>query len=120
MESAKGWLVGILRHCYAQIRRRHRYAKEISLEEMANEPEDEDRLDSDALALHQSLAKLEERYRLPIVMFYFYDVSYREIARALDLPVGTVMSRLSRARKLLNQSLDTKHRPILLKGAKKP
>ena len=119
MELAKGWLVGILRHCYSQMRRRHRYASEISLEEMANEPQDEDRLDSDALALHQSLARLEDRYRLPVVLFYFHDVPYREIAQALDLPLGTVMSRLSRARKLLHQSLDARRRPTLLKKANK-
>jgi RNA polymerase sigma-70 factor (ECF subfamily) len=117
MESAKGWLVGILRHCYAQMRRKHRFSSVISLEEMANEPEDEVRLDSDALALHQTLAKLDDRYRLPIVMFYFHDISYREIAQALDLPLGTLMSRLSRARKLLHQSLDARRRPILLKKA---
>ena len=120
LESAKGWLVGILRHCHAQMRRKHRFSSVISLEEMPHEPEDEDRLDSHSLALNQSLARLDDRYRLPVVLFYFHDLSYREIADALDLPLGTVMSRLSRARKLLHQSLDSHRRPILLKKANKP
>ena len=111
----KGWLIGIMRHCHAQTRRKNRYGKDISLEEMPCEPEDRYALDADTLALHQSLAKLEEHYRLPVIMFYFQDLSYSEIAMALELPLGTVMSRLSRARKLLHESLDAKRRPILLK-----
>jgi RNA polymerase sigma-70 factor, ECF subfamily len=39
-------------------------------------------------------------------MFYFQELSYREVAEALDLPLGTVMSRLSRARKALFEFLD--------------
>jgi RNA polymerase sigma-70 factor, ECF subfamily len=111
----KGWLIGIMRHCHSQTRRRNHYGNDISLEEMPFEPEERNALDADALALHQSLAKLEDHYRLPVVMFYFQDLSYSEIAMALDLPLGTVMSRLSRARKLLHESLDAKRRPILLK-----
>jgi RNA polymerase sigma-70 factor (ECF subfamily) len=111
----KGWLVGIMRHCYSQTRRKNRYGKDISLEEIPYEPEERSAPDADVLALHQSLAKLEEHYRLPVVMFYFQDLSYSEIAMALDLPLGTIMSRLSRARKLLYESLDAKPQPILLK-----
>jgi RNA polymerase sigma-70 factor (ECF subfamily) len=48
-------------------------------------------------------------------MFYFQDLSYSEIAMALELPLGPVTSRLSRARKLLHESLDAKRWPILLK-----
>lgn len=112
---AKGWLVGILRNCHSQMRRKHRYASEVSLEEMPETPEHRAPLDSDVLALHQALAKLEERYRGPVVLFYFHELSYREIAQALELPLGTVMSRLSRARRLLHEGLDAKRRPTLLK-----
>jgi RNA polymerase sigma-70 factor, ECF subfamily len=111
----KGWLIGIMRHCHSQTRRKSRYGNDISLEEMPYEPEERNAPYADTLALHQSLAKLEEHYRLPVVMFYFQDLSYSEIAVALDLPLGTVMSRLSRARKLLHERLDAIRRPILLK-----
>jgi RNA polymerase sigma-70 factor, ECF subfamily len=115
LDTAKGWLVGILRHCYAQMRRKDASEAEIPIEEIAHSLEYPERHDAEMLALHQSLAKLEERYRLPVVMFYFQDLSYRDIAQALELPIGTVMSRLSRARKLLFEHLDTKRKPILVK-----
>ncbi|MGC1781038.1 MAG: sigma-70 family RNA polymerase sigma factor [Acidobacteriaceae bacterium] len=73
---------------------------------------------SQALALHQSLDRLDERHRLPIVLFYFQNLSYREIAEALELPIGTVMSRLSRAREMLHQSLNTQPKLAIVKKVK--
>jgi RNA polymerase sigma-70 factor (ECF subfamily) len=67
-------------------------------------------------ALHQALERLDERHRLPLVLFYFQELSYREIADALELPLGTVMSRLSRARQLLHERLT---RPVELTIVKK-
>ena len=118
--AVKGWLVGILRHCYSQLRRKnHSPGAELSLDEVPDELHNNQGQPSpDVLALRQSLAKLDERHRLPVVMFYFQELSYQEIAEALDLPMGTVMSRLSRARKLLHQSLETRPKLILVKKAK--
>ena len=44
IEVVKGWLVGILRHCYGQMRRTNHSRAEIPLDEMANEPEDQNLL----------------------------------------------------------------------------
>jgi RNA polymerase sigma-70 factor (ECF subfamily) len=118
IEAVKAWLVGILRHCYSQTRRKDRARDEVPLDEMADETGDRDLLAPDILALHQSLARLDEIHRLPVVMFYFQDLSYREISEALDLPIGTVMSRLSRARKILHLSLTTSHKLILVTKVK--
>ena len=111
IEAAKGWLVSILRHCYAQMYRKARSRSEISLDEVKDkfgetiEFRSESADQHESLALHQALERLDERHRLPLVLFYFQELSYREIADALELPLGTVMSRLSRARQLLHEIL---------------
>ena len=55
----------------------------------------------------QALTQLEETYRLPIYLFYFQELSTREIARVLSIRPGAVRMRLSRGREQLR---------ILLKG----
>jgi RNA polymerase sigma-70 factor, ECF subfamily len=116
IEMVKGWLVGILRHCYGQMRRRANSKGEISIDEIG-EPEDRRTLSPTAIALHQSLSKLDERHRLPLVLFYFQDLSYREISEALKLPIGTVMSRLARARQQLHTLMKAPNKLALLKKA---
>jgi RNA polymerase sigma-70 factor (ECF subfamily) len=52
-----------------------------------------------------ALAGLPEKYRLAVLLCDVNDLTYKEIAKALDCPLGTVMSRLSRGRKKLARSL---------------
>ncbi len=55
--------------------------------------------------VRRALLALPEAYRVPLVMLYVEDLSYRELADALACPVGTIMSRLHRARKILEREL---------------
>lgn len=111
IEAVKGWLVGILRHCYAQMYRKGRSRMEIPLEEVMEKFDEPAAIRAegvdphDFLALRQALERMDEKHRLPLVLFYFQELSYREIAEAMVLPLGTVMSRLSRARRMLHESL---------------
>ncbi len=55
--------------------------------------------------VRRALLALPDVYRVPLVLLYVEDLSYRELADLLGCPVGTVMSRLHRARKILERTL---------------
>ncbi len=59
----------------------------------------------DAATLMQALSQIDDLYRAPLVLFYLENHSYREIAEVLDLPAGTVMSRLSRGKEMLRAAM---------------
>ena len=61
--------------------------------------------DLDSVTVMQALQRVEEHYRVPLAMFYLEDFSYKEIAEALEVPVGTVMSRLARGKAQLRAFL---------------
>lgn len=59
----------------------------------------------DAGALLDALSAVDEVYRVPLTLFYLEELSYKEIAEMLDVPIGTVMSRLSRGKMQLRAAL---------------
>jgi len=67
----------------------------------------------DASLAREALMKLEESFRAPLVLFYLQDHSYREIAEILELPLGTVMSRISRGRAMLRDLLTDRFTPTV-------
>ncbi|MGI8966569.1 MAG: RNA polymerase sigma factor [Limisphaerales bacterium] len=62
----------------------------------------------DGATVWEALMQLEENYRAPLVLLYLEEHSYREIADTLEIPIGTVMSRISRGKALLRESLTSK------------
>lgn len=52
------------------------------------------------------MQKMKEEYRLVVVMFYYDDLSIRDISDILDIPIGTVKSRLSRGKEELREALE--------------
>lgn len=68
----------------------------------------------DAQGIMEAFDKVPETFREPLILFYVDDLSYREIAATLDVPIGTVMSRLSRGKRELKRimhQLDSPNKP---------
>ncbi len=59
----------------------------------------------DKANVHQVLDTLSEKFKTVVVLYYLEDMTYQEIANFLDVPIGTVMSRLSRGKKQLKKGL---------------
>lgn len=60
----------------------------------------------DARQALTALHELDELHRAPLVLFYLEELSYREIADTLAIPIGTVMSRLRRGKDRLREHLE--------------
>ncbi len=59
----------------------------------------------DPRRLQAALDEMPETFRTPIILFYFEDFSYRDIADQMEVPIGTVMSRLARGKAFLKNRL---------------
>jgi len=104
---AKPWLFSILRNGYLHRARSRKQEASVSLDDVGDFAEvSADPLpEIDPEQLQQALHELPEVFRTPIILYYFEDFSYRDIAEQMDLPLGTVMSRLARAKSFLRGRL---------------
>ena len=106
VERARGWLLAITRNQFLKMYRRRRPVDSSSLEMDVNQvPEKIKKEDVDKEQLQAALNEMPEPFRTVLLMFYFEDLSYQEIAESLQLAIGTVMSRLSRAKGQLRYKL---------------
>jgi RNA polymerase sigma-70 factor (ECF subfamily) len=103
----KGWLFRILRNTFLKGLRKQRPVAasqlDLNLDVVVLEGNETVACDEEAIGL--ALAKLPDEYRVVVLMYYFEELSYGEIAKELQIPLGTVMSRLSRARNSLRRVL---------------
>lgn len=112
--AMKPWLFSILRNiCFAEFARRAHAATPTDVEandlqntaplwhETQASPETELLQHRDATAIQRLVNALPEPFRETIVLREIQNLSYRDIAAIVDVPVGTVMSRLARARAML-------------------
>lgn len=110
------WLIAIARRvCLDLLRRRKVMARaEEALPVTgppAPDPEGEASLREQLSRLERALDDLDEGPRLAIVLFHLEEMSYRDIAAALEVPMGTVMTWLHRGRAQLKRALENKPVP---------
>lgn len=104
--KVKTWLFTTLHREFLALRRKTRdVADEEELENLPAEPAVTGAPSIDAQAAVEALQQLEETFRAPVAMFYLEEMSYAEIAECLEVPIGTIMSRLSRGRERLRKIL---------------
>jgi len=116
--NARAWLLAIVRNTYYTWREKNRHEfqnVQFDEDDLAGDDFDIETLASDGSTgpdrsleeadsrrlVHQALDRLPTEYREVIVLRELEDLSYKEIAAIANIPIGTVMSRLARARKLL-------------------
>lgn len=107
---AKAWLFSILRNAFLHHRRSDQHQRCLSLDGVGDVPgpPPEPLPEVDPEQLQTALNELPELFRTPVILFYFEEFSYRDIAEQMDLPIGTVMSRLARAKAHLRTRLQPK------------
>ena len=123
-DDAKAWLLRIVRNSCFDWLKENRPAERQFLDEdgealneiaapHADEPHAIASRNAERRQINDAIAALPAAYRDVLVLREIEDLSYSEIARIADIPVGTVMSRLARARGLLRQMLSPAVAPAL-------
>ena len=111
-----GWLRRILYHLYIdEIRRNRRRGREQDIDEMADHLElSAPVLDNSAMReFTQAVNRLSAEHRQILLLVSVEELSYREISDELEIPLGTVMSRLARARERLRELIQSKTAEII-------
>lgn len=117
--NIKAWLFTLLRNTYINTYRKASRQQQVDFDQIApmyaatsSEPELKDHRSAEEMLgylvqddVKRALDALPEEYRLVVLLADLEDFAYKEIAAIIGCPVGTVMSRLFRGRRLLRKSL---------------
>lgn len=108
--KAKSWLFTTLhREFLAHRRRASRFTDDSEAAQFAidNTHSDDEQADRqmDGQRVLELLGELDETFRAPLTLFYLQQHSYKDIAEILEIPIGTVMSRISRGKEILRRKM---------------
>ena len=112
-DGTRAWFLTIVRHAFydwcernrpAEIARDDGTAIDLAIDHAAIDPEQAALRSAESQLLADAVAELPLAYREVLILREMEELSYKEIARIADIPIGTVMSRLARARGLLQRS----------------
>ena len=108
IEALDGWLFRILSNCFIDFCRRQR--DEVDLNDIIlvaqDTPETVHRQNEMLAAVRSAITKLPFKHRQVLTLIDIENFSYAEVAEIIDVPLGTIMSRLNRARQSLKQILN--------------
>ena len=111
-DKAKNWLFSILRNLFLKDLEKSKKRIDIEFDSVSNMISGKVDIEAEHLKteaahnLRLALNKLDSRLKAPIEMFYFEKLSYKEIAKSLNLPMGTVMSRIARGKVYIRRELN--------------
>ena len=113
--KVKTWLFTTLHRTFLESRRRqtrfpHQELNDVVIESLSISPTLVSQLDSAHVL--QALSRVDDLYQAPVALFYREDCSYKEIAENLNLPLGTVKSRMARGIAQLQKMLASDLRPL--------
>jgi len=105
--AAEGWLFRILANCLTDYRRAKREFLSGDNLELVDKVTPEKRLKEEELVqkVRQAVQRLPINHRQVVTLIDLEEFSYASVAQILDIPVGTVMSRLCRGRRALRETL---------------
>ena len=118
--NARAWLLTTVRNtAYSWLKRRRHDLNMVSFDEALHTTEHDEVLsesehEARAQILREALSKLPTEYREVLMLYEIERWSYKQLASALNVPIGTVMSRLSRARQRLRREIDEARQEELL------
>ena len=106
--KVKTWLFSTLHREFLRTKRRQKRFPHVDMEKVGHDmptvsPTVVSQLDGD-MAM-QALSRVGEIYQAPLALFYLEDYSYKEIAEILEVPLGTVQSRIARGKLELRKVL---------------
>jgi RNA polymerase sigma-70 factor, ECF subfamily len=112
--DGRAWFLRIVRNtCYGWLRHRYQPPTDSFDEEQHSSPRPQSDPHAlllqtdDATLIAQALSRLPDHFHQLLVLRELEGLSYRELSDVIGIPMGTVMSRLSRAREALRSALDT-------------
>ncbi|HHJ34175.1 MAG TPA: RNA polymerase sigma factor [Gammaproteobacteria bacterium] len=107
-DSLKRWSFKVLVNKWRDHCRTHKYHSDVDDENnlsYPDTPESNSQLKEEVRRIHAAMSKLKEEHREVLSLIAIEGFSYGQVANILDLPIGTVMSRLYRSRKSLREYL---------------
>ena len=119
-EAAKAWLLAIVRNAFVDwVKANRRDVASAESEDLSIDPDTPESLllqARDVAMMRTTVERLPEPFREALVLRELEELSYKEIALVTGVPMGTVMSRLTRAREMLALLLLPDHEPKWVKS----